>query len=639
MLLPHSGYYLRGLADGASAYSVIENPYRSAEDRAAGQDLFKARCTVCHGLEGDGGTAPRLADAKFKMGDSDWAIYRTITGSTPGLTMPAVPLPERETWQIIAYLRELRMTEVAQVAPRAPHPTLPGIDVTAERIRASDSEPESWLTYSGSYASRRYSGLNEVRAENVAELKLAWSLQIETSESVEASPLVVDGVMFLTEPPSDVVALDAATGEQLWKYTRRIASDVRVCCGQVNRGVALLGKRVFVGTLDGHLVALDARTGRVDWEAVVADHAEGYSITAAPLALDDLVIVGVAGGEFGIRGFLDAYDASTGVLRWRFHTIPEPGKPGAETWQGDAWRTGGGPTWLTGAYDPELGLVYWGVGNPSPDFNGDSRPGDNLFTASVIALRASTGELAWHFQFNPHDEHDWDANQIPVLVDADYNGAPRRLMLWAHRNGFYYVLDRESGEFLHATPFVRQTWALGFDERGRPRPSDKATPSTRGTLIWPGVGGGANWMSPAFSPRTGLFYTSFAEAPSVYYKRDDQPEPRNGVPRLGSTSEPSGDPIVVGVRALNAITGERVWEHIGTQRRSVGKMGGVLATAGDIVFAADSNAFVALDARSGEQLWKTNLGGNIAANPVSFAVNGRQHVAIAAGNVLFVFRR
>jgi alcohol dehydrogenase (cytochrome c) len=405
----------------------------------------------------------------------------------------------------------------------------------------------------------------------------------------------------------------------------------------VNRGVALLGQHAYVGTLDGYLVALDVHTGKASWETKVADYTEGYSITAAPLALQDLIIVGVSGGEFGVRGFLDAYDAKTGALRWRFYTVPEPGKPGAETWENDAWKNGGGPTWLTGSYDPELGLIYWGVGNPSPNFFGAKRPGDNLFTDSVIALHAASGELAWHFQFTPHDEHDWDSNQIPVLVDADYEGKPRKLMLWANRNGFYYVLDRESGQVLAAKPFVKQTWARGLDEQGRPVLSEKAVPSLRGTLIWPGVGGGANWMSPSFSPQTGLLYTSFAEAPTVYYRSESLPEHRKGESYIGSSSEPSGDPLIVGVRALDATTGALRWEHVGTQRRSVGKMGGVLVTAGGLVFAGDSEDFVALDARDGKRLWRVSLGGNVAANPISYSVDGQQHVVIAAGNAIFAF--
>jgi alcohol dehydrogenase (cytochrome c) len=375
----------------------------------------------------------------------------------------------------------------------------------------------------------------------------------------------------------------------------------------------------------------------VKWETKVADYRGGYSLTAAPLALEDVVVVGVSGGEFGIRGFLDAYDVNTGVLRWRFYTIPEPGQRGAETWAGDAWQTGGGPTWLTGSYDPELGLVYWGVGNPAPDFNGEGRPGDNLFTASVVALRATSGELVWHYQFTPHDEHDWGANQIPVLVDAEFDSRARKLMLWANRNGFYDVLDREKGEFLAARAFVTQNWAKSIDSMGRPTPTDAMSPSTRGTLTWPGVGGGANWMSPSFSPVTGLFYTTFAEAPYVFFKSDGVPDHEYGAPFLGGHSVPFGS-IEAGVRALNARTGAIVWEHRGPPRRTTRWLGGVLSTAGNVLFVGQSNNLIALDALTGEQLWQTNLGGYVAANPIAFAVDGRQHIAIAAGNVIYAFR-
>ncbi|MBI3668054.1 MAG: PQQ-binding-like beta-propeller repeat protein, partial [Acidobacteria bacterium] len=340
--------------------------------------------------------------------------------------------------------------------------------VPYDRIRQADAEPGNWLTYSGNYNAHRYSRLNQINTSNVKRLKTAWVYQNQTTHYFETTPLVVDGVMYITEPPSDVTALDTRTGRPLWQYRRTTPKDVRVCCGQVNRGLAALDDLVFIGTVDAHLIALDAKSGIVRWDVVVADYKTGHAITAAPLAVKDKVIVGIAGGEYGVRGFVDAYEAKTGKPAWRFWTIPAPGEPGNETWAGDSWKTGSATTWVTGSYDPELNLIYWGTGNPGPDWNADVRAGDNLYTDCLLALDADTGKLKWHFQFTPHDGHDWDSVEIPVLVDGEVRGQRRKLVLFANRNAFYYVLDRQSGEFLSGKPFAKQTWAKGLDDRGRP---------------------------------------------------------------------------------------------------------------------------------------------------------------------------
>ena len=377
--------------------------------------------------------------------------------------------------------------------------------MTYERLLKADSEPGNWLTYSGSYRSWRYSTLDQINRQNAGSLKVAWVYQMPTSHRIEATPIVVDGVMYVSEPPSNVFALDAATGRPYWHYKRSLPAKINVCCDAVNRGVAVLGDRVFLGTVDAHLVALSAKTGAVLWDVPVADSQTGYSITGAPLIVKDMVITGIAGGEYGIRGFLDAYDVATGKRRWRFNTIPGPGEKGHETWGGtDAWKQGGGPTWVTGSYDPELNLVIWGVGNPSPDWNADVRPGDNLYSDSAIALDADTGKLKWHFQFVPHDANDWDAVQVPVLVDTEWQGRPRKLIYWAHRGGFYYVLDRATGEFLLGKPFAKQTWAKGLDAKGRPERLPNSVPREEGVYIWPGVQGATNWYSPSYNPLTAL---------------------------------------------------------------------------------------------------------------------------------------
>ena len=340
--------------------------------------------------------------------------------------------------------------------------------VTWERLLNAADEPENWLMYSGTLDSQRFSGLDQIHNRNVGELELKWAYQIPQLDRAETSPIVVDGVMFITEAPSNVVAVDAVTGRPYWRYDHELPEDLRICCGRNNRGVAILDETLYMSTLDAKLVAIDARTGNLLWSKEVADYAAGYSKTAAPLVVKDKIITGIAGGEFGIRGFLDSYDAVTGDLEWRTHTIPGPDHPDNQTWAGDSWRTGGSPTWITGSYDPDLNLVYWGTGNPGPDWNGDVRMGDNLYSDSALALNGDTGEMDWYFQFTPHDVHDWDAIQVPILADLQIGGEDRKVMMWANRNAFYYTLDRETGEFLVGEPFAKQTWAEGLDENGRP---------------------------------------------------------------------------------------------------------------------------------------------------------------------------
>jgi alcohol dehydrogenase (cytochrome c) len=330
--------------------------------------------------------------------------------------------------------------------------------VTFDRLMRAKQEPQNWLVYSGSYMSQRHSELTQVTPENVKNLETAWIYQLNsrepTSTRFEVTPVVVDGIMYIVQPPNDVIALDATNGRMFWTYSYNPSLQARPCCGRVNRGVAILGDRLFMGTIDGHLIALDTKTGRPIWDVTVVNPEAGYALVAAPLVVKVKVIIGPAGGEFGIRGFLAAFDVATGKEAWRFHTIPGPGEFGFESWQGDAWKTGGGSIWLTGSYDPDLNLTYWGIGNPGPDWNGDNREGDNLFSNSVVALDADTGRLKWHFQFSPHDEFDYDAVQIPVLADANWQGSPRKLMYFANRNGFFYVLDRATGQFLSGKPFV-----------------------------------------------------------------------------------------------------------------------------------------------------------------------------------------
>jgi len=515
-------------------------------------------------------------------------------------------------------------------------------DVTFERILHAEREPQNWLSYSGTLSNRRYSLLDQIDIETVKDLELAWVWQARSLEKFEATPLVVDGVLYTVQAPNDVVALDAETGRPFWSYHHEPSPEARLCCGRVNRGLAILGETLYMGTIDAHLVAIDAVSGELVWDAKVADAADRYSITMAPNAIKDKVIIGTAGGDMGIRAHISAFDAETGDEVWRFYTIPAPGEPGNETWSGDSWRTGGAAVWNVAAYDPETNLAFWGTGNPAPDWDGSTRLGDNLYSNSVVALDVDTGELRWYYQFTPHDELDYDSTQVPVLADIDWQGAPRKVMLWANRNGLMYLLDRVTGEFLLGKPFVENNWWAGFDESGRllRLPGMEVTPEPK--VFKPHVHGATNWAPPSFSPRTGLYYVSHWERSSIVGIEGQFPQPAGVNRRQTSMGQINlerffnDDDEAYGViRAYDPETLDVVWEH----RMADITWAGVLSTAGDVVFGGGREGhFVALDARTGELLWKASLGGQINSAPMTYAVGGRQHVAIAAGNALFVFR-
>ena len=534
-------------------------------------------------------------------------------------------------------------------------------DVSFERLRQAAQAPADWLTYSGSYFSQRYSELDQVTSANVGDLQLQWVYQTPVFGPWQSTPLVADGVMYLTQRPNDVIALDARTGRVFWVYSYPTAPDHRACCGSNNRGVAILGDRVFMATLDAHVVALDAATGAELWDVELADRHLAYSFTLAPLVVEDKVIIGSAGGDRGVRGFVVALDAATGEEVWRFHTIPGPGEPGHETWEAcppdpetycdpEAWMHGGAAAWLTGSYDPELNLMYWGLGNPGPDFNREQRPGDNLYSDSVVALDADTGELRWYFQFTPNDPYDYDSVQIPVLADIERNGVELKAMLWANRNGFYYVLDRATGRFLSGQPFVTVNWAEGLDDSGRP----VETPQPPGAPTYPGVQGGTNWYSPSYSPRTEMMYIPAWESyASVFDAQPQEYEPgRSFIGGRPTTAEPVPDaPTVPGltrgpintwtaaagsgaVVALDALTGQPRWKFEMTDVTS----SGILTTASDLLFTgARSGYFQALDARTGDLLWRVSLGGQIVNGPMTYEVDGRQYVAVIAGSSLSTF--
>jgi len=519
--------------------------------------------------------------------------------------------------------------------------------VSFDRILRGDTETQDWLTYSGGLTGQRHSSLAQITPANVSNLELQWVLQVRSLEKFEATPLVVDGVMYTVQAPNDVIALDAATGRVYWTYPYIPSPLSRLCCGRVNRGLAILDNTLYMATIDGHLIAIDAKTGGLVWNVTVAGaRAEaGYSFTVAPLVVKDKVIIGTAGGEYGIRGFLAAFDAKTGKEAWRFHTVAAAGEKGGETWGAESWKVGGGSIWVTGTYDRDLNVTYWGVGNPGPDWNGDVRPGDNLYTDSVVALDADTGELKWHFQFTPHDVYDYDSVQVPVLADIEWQGTRRKAMLFANRNGMFYVLDRTTGEFLLGKPFTKVTWNTGLDAKGRPQ---NMVPLTEdGVLVYPGVQGATNWYSPSFSARTGLFYvptwvdtySTFTKRPVEYKEGQRYTGALPAVPVRMLTPGPvvnrrRPEEGTGAILALDPKTGLKKWEYAMSDVVDAG----VLTTASDVVFSGSREGYAfALDARTGALLWKANVGASVSNGPMTYAVGGRQHVAFAAGSALFVY--
>jgi len=631
-MMPTSDQSMSSLVEKRNPFAVIRNLKSAPPDIQAGSVLFREQCARCHAPDGSGGPGgPALIGRKFKSGDSDWAIYRAIQLGIPHTPTESDPLSDTQLWQLVGFIHSLDPSGRNIESPNDDATGKLEVAVPYEEIAAIREPAEDWLTFSGSYSSSRHSALQRINPDNVSQLALRWIHQFP-SEPLEASPLVRSGVLFISAPAKtgrnhiQVVALDATNGRQLWTFDHELVDGTqgRQFGGVVNRGVAILNDKVFLGTQDARLIALSTATGSVQWDVAVANETQNYFISSAPLAYRDLVVTGV-GTNRGGRAFVAAYDAKTGKERWRFRAIPEPGQHGNETWSGNSWREGGAPTWLTGSYDPELDLLYWTVGNPKPDYDAALRKGDNLYTNSVVALRGTTGELVWYFQFTPADDHDWDANQMPVLADYKLvNGTDRRLLL-ANRNGFYYVLDRVSGKFLNASPFVRQTWTDGLDSNGRPRPV-ATTRNREGVLLYPGAGGGTNWWPPSFDPALNLMFVPVLEQPMVYFSSLSSP-PKENRARSYYTA----------IRALDATTGARMWEYRQDSPPLDNTMGGLLSTRTGIVFGGDQTLFFALDSRSGRLLWSVETGGMMKAAPVTYEVNKEQFVAIAGGQNLMVF--
>jgi alcohol dehydrogenase (cytochrome c) len=515
--------------------------------------------------------------------------------------------------------------------------------VTFQDLLAGSSDPTRWLMFGGEYAGYRHSRLTQITPQNVASLRLQWLFQSQMpapGRGWQTTPLVLDGVMYITGNSNTAWALDARTGRPIWSYRRTLPDLLRICCGMVNRGFGLLGDRLYMGTLDAHLVALDRRTGEVIWDVQVEEPKNGYSITGAPLVVKDKVIIGISGGDYATRGFLDAYDATTGQRAWRFYTIPGKGEPGSETWPGgEEMARGGGATWVTGSYDPASNSVYWGVGNPNPDYWGGDRAGANLYTNSLVVLDADTGKLKWHFQFTPHDIHDWDSTQVPVLADLKLDKL-HKVVLFANRNGFFYALDRETGKILFGKPFTSTKWARELDADGRPIVlDDVGTPEN----CLPDARGATNFMPPSYDPGRRLFFVTAREG-CVTWTSVKPPTITLGGPNAsgGLRRHEGGREQYSALRALDATTGQLRWEHRFPSIPShlpLDLSGGAMSTASGVVFSGDREGYLyAFESTTGKLLWRFQTGAPVwGISPITYMLDGQQWVVIPTGDTLLAF--
>ncbi|PWT82869.1 MAG: PQQ-dependent dehydrogenase, methanol/ethanol family [Blastocatellia bacterium] len=545
--------------------------------------------------------------------------------------MPATSAPDGELHALVAYLKAI---SVAGPRPRSSLLPAPLPPIGYADLLAGFKNPARWLSYSGDYTGSRHSPLTQITPANVSRLAAQWTFQTDTmavGRGFEATPIVVDGIIFITGARNYVWAIDALTGRPFWTYRRELPDGLTSgALYPVNRGLAVLGDRLFMVTLDAHLVALDAANGAIAWEVPLANFKQGYSSTPAPLVVKDKVIIGSSGGEFPTRGFIAAFDAANGKPVWRFNTIPDPGQPGSETWPSAAAMTfGGGAAWVTGTYDPESNLLYWGTGNPSPDYYGDDRTGDNLYTCSLLALDADTGALKWHYQFTPHDTHDWDANHVPVLADLMIGGRPRKVVIEANRNGFFYTLDRTTGELLVARPFIETSWAREIGADGRPIVQNESG----STACLPDYHGATNFMPPSYDPPRRLFFVTARETCVTYVRV--KTEVKVGQPSIGGGVRRDGEKPWGALRAIDPTTGERRWEF----RHASPTLAGVMSTASGVVFAGNNEGeFMAFDATTGRNLWRYQTGAPIwGAAATTYMIGGRQYVLIPSGTTLTAF--
>ncbi len=503
---------------------------------------------------------------------------------------------------------------------------------TAEDLLNGTNDPTQWVLYGGDYANFRHSPIDDLTPDTVGSLKVAWSFPTGTLEQFEVSPVIYDGIMYITSSFNRLFALDPVTGELHWRYDHQLPSDIRQCCGNVNRGVGISGDLVIMATLDARLIAFNRLSGKIAWNTEIAPYADGYSATSAPMIVKNLAIIGVAGGEFGVRGFFDAYDVATGELAWRHYTVPDTGEPGVETWAGDSYKSGGSPAWTSGAYDPQADVLYWTTGNPAPDWNGDLRKGDNLYSNSVLAVNPDSGARLWHFQFTPHDVWDYDGNTQIFLADIELDGVVRKVMVQPNRNGYFYILDRTNGDFISASPYVEEVnWAT-IDDTGRPIVNAGAEPTEEPTQrVCPSNAGGMNgaWTA-ALNPDLGLAYVPVVESCQMFQKGIVAFV--KGQPFMG------GDPIGVDVEsgkahghisAVDIKTGEVRWRFMDPDPM----MGGVVSTAGGVIFTGNQQGYaLALDAADGTELWRFRMGSGMRSQPVVYRADGRTYVAIGSGN-------
>ena len=643
LIAPGSGVWAGPIWTKRNPYLGGSAPEATRDDIEAGGRAFQRHCSMCHGTDARGDSGPELLSGRFRSGVSDLALFQTIRRGVPATTMRESDLDSASVWQIVAYLRE---TIFAANAPReamgegsvSPIPAIGA--VTSDELTRSRAGFAEWLTHYGAYDGQRHSRLKQINRGNAERLAMRWVFQIPgDGASLQTTPLVVGSTMFVNLPEGEVWALDVRTGETLWHHPgRSVPADLQQSNeGVVSRGMAVLGTTLFVPTIDAHLMAVDARSGKLLWNVEVADYNAGYSLVGAPLAVGDRIIVGVAGSDRGIRGFLAAFLADSGRRVWRFDTVPGPEDPAHETWgDSDAWERGGGLTATTGTYDPELGLIYWGVGNPSPAFQGGVRPGKNLYTSSVIAIEAASGHLRWHYQIAPHDERDWGVTHVPLLVDDVREGTVRKLLYLASRNGFLYTLDRRTGQFLQAKAYVRQTWNAGFDVLGQAAELPNSRPTREGTLVYPGHAGATNWMSPSYDPASGLLFVVTRNGYGNVYHKSRRLSWPDGAYWGGRAEGLPNSAVATEIRAIVASTGELRWTYRfpGT---TIYSAGGVLSTDGGLVFAGEKGRFVAVDLSSGRELWHFSSGGMIDASPITYLDEGQQHVSIAAGRVIFTF--
>jgi alcohol dehydrogenase (cytochrome c) len=631
-----------------------------AQSVEPGRRVFASRCAACHGTEGGGGELGPSIVARIPL-RTDADLEAVIREGLSGAGMPAFAnLTKTESTDLVAFLRTLRPRAGTGLERKnvtlADGSSLAGLvlnqsagemqvlgddrrthllrEATSGRYREVTSQT-GWTMYNGQPSGNRYSALTQITPGNVTRLTPQWVFTLPNLSQGQVTPVVVDGVMYVSAA-NDLYALDAGSGRQVWNYRRpRTRGLTGVAARGVNRGVAVSGDRVFMATDHAHLIALNRASGALLWETQMADWHQNYNGTGAPMIVGNLVISGIAGGDEGARGFVAAYDHATGKEVWRFWAVPARGEPGADTWKGNAFDHPGAATWMTGSYDAELDTLYWAIGNPGPDMIGDDRQGDNLYSDSVVALDPKTGRRKWHFQFTPHDVHDYDAQQPIVLVDATWQGKPRKLLLQANRNGYFYVLDRVTGEYLSGTPFVKNiTWASGLTKEGRPIVVPNMEPTPEGRRVCPSLEGASNWYSASFSPRTGLFYVQSNDKCGIFTRVDQTWEAGKGF--MGGTFAAAPEPARRVLRAIDIQTGKVAWEL--PQLGNVDSWGGVLATASDLVFFCDdSGAFAAADAKSGKRLWSFQTSQVWKASPMTYVFDNRQMLAIASGPNILAF--